>query len=188
MGRRLWNAGPSSRRGSGDARIHRRAAHTDRRGTSAPLPANRVGTSRDRDSNDVRSARRARMPSSAIIARSCWRAIGPRSHKSSPVNTPGRPWRRLAGQETGVRETFDNPFAILVAGSRVADLEGTRYVPQRAVGFVDDQRGTIRPPVQRGARIVAQRAVAVHRLLDNDHATAKLPQRRVGGQPFPQNP
>ena len=28
----------------------------------------------------------------------------------------------------------------------------------------------------------------MHRLLDNDRATAKLPQRRVGGQSFPQNP
>src|SRR5687768_12301475 len=43
-------------------------------------------------------------------------------------------------QETGIGETLDDTLAVLVAGSRVADLEGTRDVAKRAVGFVDDQR------------------------------------------------
>src|ERR687888_2398073 len=64
-------------------------------------------------------------------------------------------------QQAGVGDAFDDAFAILVARSGVAEFEGTRQVPDRAVGLVDDQGRSVRPLARCRAWIIAQSAVAM---------------------------
>ena len=142
---------------------------------SASPPASPPGTCSGRDSSDGRSARRGRCraaPSSPDPAR---RANGP---SVAQVLARQHAWPALAaapGQEARIGEAFHDAFAVLVAGARIAEIERARHIADRAVRFVDDERRA-GPATRRsaGAHIVAERAVAMHRLLDDDDPAPEL--------------
>src|SRR4029453_11253799 len=61
-------------------------------------------------------------------------------------------------------------------------------VPDRTVGFIHDERRTIRPSLQGIPRVVGQCPVAVDRLLDDDRSTAHLAETRFLYEAFPEPP
>src|SRR5207342_1511890 len=86
-----------------------------------------------------------------------------------------------------VRDAFDNAFAILVARARVTKIESPGKVTDRAVGFIDDERRSILPALERTPGDVGQRAIAVNRLLDDDSPVTDFSQPWLSGDPLPED-
>src|SRR4029079_2575086 len=91
-------------------------------------------------------------------------------------------------KKTRVRDAFDDAFAVLVARSRISEGERSRHVADCTVGFVDDERRTIRPSLQRIACLVRQRPIAMDWLFDDDGPPADFSEARLGSDPLPEDP
>jgi len=97
------------------------------------------------------------------------------------------PLRVPHGQKTRVRDAFDNALAVLVARARVTEIESPGKVSDRAVGFIDDERRTILPALERTPGGVGQRVIAVNRLLEDERPVTDFSQPWLSGDPLPED-
>src|SRR6185503_21346843 len=51
-------------------------------------------------------------------------------------------------EQTRICQPLDDPLAVLVARTRVPEIEGPRHIADGSIRFVDDERRTVRPATQ----------------------------------------
>ncbi len=90
------------------------------------------------------------------------------------------------GDERGIGDAAEDPFAVLVAGAGIAPGERCLQRMKVALGFVDDDRRPGVPGEEIGGRFRRERGVAMQRLLDEDEAAEKARDQRIGEQLLPQ--
>ena len=71
---------------------------------------------------------------------------------------------------TGIDNSLENAFAILVARPHVAAIQRPAETLQGRVRFVDDDRRPIGPLHHRALHRIAKRHIAVQRLLNEDQS------------------
>ena len=59
-------------------------------------------------------------------------------------------------EQSGVREAFDDAFAVLVAGAAIAEIKRAGKIGEGAVAFINDHAGAFGPGLQRGGHVIVQ--------------------------------
>jgi hypothetical protein len=80
---------------------------------------------------------------------------------------------------------FENAFAVFVAAARVATSQRKFERARFAVGFIDDQRRTLRPGEQLPRGYRRERHIAVEWLFDEPERLEEARERRIGDEIFP---